>query len=339
MVASYYLLKPFYALCWRVLNLFQARRQTVFYCRSAVDMQNWLPVQKYLKPIPLVSDKRSTRSALRKMGYEVKPLPVFPKAVIMCRVSAHKFPSRKVIKIGMTHGAYHFKRMTSAKNYQPFSLYLFTSQADLKIAKERGITCGQVGGYPKLDPYLKNAKAARSEVLARPRVLFTSTYDASGMSAIHLWLERLPELVGKYDIYVSLHPWMHPDIVKQIAGMAGIHFLEDHFLPVLNSVDVCVVDSSSVIAEICALDKAMISWVLAPAARSVPQITSILERCSIRISHFDELDAAIRTAIAHPEKHAAARAQANAIFFDRLDAQAGRRSASLILNLLPELKP
>ena len=136
MVASYYLIKPFYSLHWRILNFISPRRETVFYVHSAIDLQNWLPVQKFLAQIPLVSDKANTRKELRDMGYRVRPLPVFPKAVIMCRVATHKFPSRKVIKVGMTHGAYHFKRMPKAENYHPFSLYLFTSPQDLANAEK-----------------------------------------------------------------------------------------------------------------------------------------------------------------------------------------------------------
>lgn len=337
MVASYYLLKPLYSLCWRILKLFKARTETVFYCHTTLDLQNWLPVQKYLKPIPLVSDKANTRKELRAMGYIVKPLPVYPKAVIMCRLAAHKFPSRKVIKIGMRHGAYHFKRMSKAGNFNLFQLYLFTSPQDLAKAKSIGVSCGEVGGFPKLDSYLavKEAPAAPG---CKKRLLFTATYDLSGMSAIHLWLERLPELTAKYDIYVSLHPWMSESIKARIAVLPGIHYVQDNPLPSICSADLCVVDTSSVIAEICALDKPLISWALGTAERSVSQITEILERCSIRISSFDELEAAIERVFTQADEHGKARAEANAIFFDRLDGKAGKRSAEHIVKLLPELK-
>ncbi|MCD8479376.1 MAG: hypothetical protein LRZ88_03495 [Candidatus Cloacimonetes bacterium] len=97
-------------------------------------------------------------------------------------------------------------------------------------------------------------------------------------------------------------------------------------------------DSSSVIGEICALDKPMISWVLPPTERDVPEITKILEQCSIRVSCFEELEAALERAISNPDEHAQARQNANQIFFDQLDGRAGERSASHIIKLLPELK-
>lgn len=317
--------------------MIKPRSETVFYCHSAVDLQNWLPVQKYLKPIALVSDKAHTRKELRVLGYQVRALPVYPKAVIMCRVAAHKFPSRKVIKIGMTHGAYHFKRFPKAENYNLFKLYLFTSDRDLANATRLGVMCGQVGGYPKLDPYL-NARGIGTGLAEKKKVLFTATYDSSGMSAVHLWLERLPELAAKYDIYVSLHPWMSKEVKEKIAYMPGIRYVQDTPLPSISSVDVCVVDSSSVIGDICALDKAMISWVLPPSERDVPEITKILEQCSIRVSCFEELEAALERAISNPDEHAQARHKANQIFFDQLDGRAGERSASHIIKLLPELK-
>lgn len=338
MVASYYLLKPFYSLAWRLLNLFGKRQETVFYCHSTVDMQNWLPIQKYLKPLRVVSDKAHTRRALRQMGYRVSPLPVFPKAVIMCRVASHKFPSRKVIKIGMTHGAYHFKRMGSASHYKPFSLYLYTSAKDLANAQAKGITCGKVGGFPKLDPYLNQAPKPRPPE-AKKRIVFTATYDASGMSGIHLWLDRLPELTDKYDIYVSLHPWMSAEIVKRIESMPGITYLKDVPLQAIWEADACIVDSSSIIGECCAFDKPMISWILPPTPRSVPEITELLPSISLRINTFDELPAALERALSYPAEFKAGRDAANATFFDRLDGKAGKRSAQEILKLLPELKP
>ena len=336
MVASYYLIKPFYSLCWRILNLISPRRETVFYVHSAIDLQNWLPVQKYLTQIPLVSDKAHTRKELREMGYQVRPLPVFPKAVIMCRVATHKFPSRKVIKIGMTHGAYHFKRMPKAESYYPFSLYLFTSQQDLANARKIGVTCGKVGGFPKLDPYLPPPSPSPHPE-GKEKLLFTATYAASGMSAIQLWLDRLGELTDAYEVYVSLHPWMDKAIKARIAAMPNVTYVHDNPLPYIAIADVCIVDSSSVIGEICALDKPMISFILHPSPRSVPEIAEILDKCSIRISTFAELPAAIERALQAPAEFQAARAEANALFFNCLDGLAGKRSAEHILKLLPEL--
>jgi hypothetical protein len=338
MVISYYLLKPFYSAWWRLLNQFSPRRETVFYCHTPVDMQNWLPVQQHLKPLRIVTDKAGTYRWLRAKGYAVSRLPVFPKAVIMCREAAHKFPSAKVMKLGMTHGAYHFKRFTSAKHYAPFTLYLFTSEADLRNARAIGVSCGKAGGYPKLDPYL-HAPIPSRDAKTKPRLLFTATYDSGGMSAVERWIDHLPALTTRYEVFVSLHPWISAQYIAKVKSMPQVHYIADSPLPYIAQADLVVVDTSSIIADCCAFDKPLISWTLPPSPRSVPQITEILERISIRVKSIDELEAAILRALAQPDEFKEQRAWANSIFFDALDGNAGKRSADHILNLLPELKP
>lgn len=339
MVLSYYLLKPFYSLAWRTLNLIQKRRETVFYCHTPVDMENWLPVQKYLKPIRVVTDKKNTYRTLMNRGIKVSRMPIFPKAVIMCRVSAHKFPSRGVLKIGMAHGAYHFKRMTSAKNYRPFSLYLFTSKRDLENAQKAGVSSGKVGGFPKLDPYLPVKHNDAEDIrLRRVRVLFTATYDQSGMSAIRLWLPHLSSLTARFEIYVSVHPWTKQEYIDKIKAIPQLHFIEGNPLSYIQKADLCVVDTSSIIAECTALGKPLISWIVPDAPRTVPEINEILDKISIRIKDFSELIPAIEKVIAQPGMFSKERAWANTIFFDPLDGKAGKRSAHTISKLLPELK-
>lgn len=337
MVLSYYLLKPFYSTYYRLLNLFSKRKEVVFYCHTLVDMENWLPVQKHIKPIDIVTDKRAVYKELKKQGFKVRRMPAFPKAVIMCRVSAHKFPSSKVMKIGMTHGAYHFKRFSSAKYYSYFARYLFCSAKDLENAEKAGIKCGKIGGYPKLDPYLKQPIAKREEE-AKPRVIFTATYDKSGMSAIGHWVDRLSELTHDYDVYVSVHPWTSPEYIQILRDTPGITFIEGTPLPYVQKADVCIVDTSSITAECSAFDKAIISWKLPPAPRSIPEVLTLIADISIQIESFEELVPAIRRALDHPGEYAQKRAEANEIFFDALDGEAGKRAAAQILELLPELR-
>lgn len=339
MVLSYYLLKPFYSLSWRALNLFRKRQETVFYCHTPVDMENWLPVQKYLQPIRVVTDKAKTYNALKNMGIKASRLPAFPKAVIMCRVASHKFPSHKVLKIGMTHGAYHFKRMTSAKNFRPFSLFLFTSQRDLENARKNGVKVGQVGGFPKLDPYLPAKPIDAEDVNGRKaRILFTATYDKSGMSAIQHWLPHLPRLTDKYDIYVSVHPWTSRVYIDKLTAMPQVHYIQGSPLAFIQKADLCVVDTSSILAECTALGKPLISWILPGSPREVPEINEILEKISIRVKDFAGLEPAIEKVLAEPDIYSEKRAWANAIFFDSLDGKAGLRTAQAITKLLQELR-
>lgn len=337
MVFSQYLFQPLYSLWWRILDLASPRRETVFYCHTPVDMEIWLPVQKYLKPVRLVSDKTRTRRVLAARGYQCGRLPAWPKAVIMCRVSAHKFPSPKVIKIGMNHGAYHFKRLTSARNYAPFSLFMFSSASDLATAKSKGISCGKAIGYPKLDPYL-GQKPEKHQ--GKPLLVFSATYERSGMSAVQLWAHRLAELTERYEIRVTLHPWIHERWRCLIRDTPGVKLIEgDSPLPHIMESDVCISDTSSICGDICALDKPLITWILPPAPRTVPEVISLLENCSERVRSFEELVPAIERCLTAPESRKEARHEAARIFCGELNGLAGKRAAEEILKILPELRP
>ena len=336
MVFSYYLFKPLYSFWWIVLNLLKKRQETVFYCHSLVDLEIWEPVQKYLQPIPIVTDKKTTRKELDKRGYKCRSMPVFPKGVIMCRVSAHKFPCDKVKKIGMMHGAYHFKRITSNKNYHPFTRFFFTSVKDLEIAQQIGVKCGFVAGYPKLDPYINNPPP---KIEGKPKVLFTATYDKSGMSAIQRWVDRVKELTDNFEVYVTLHPWMSKHYQDAIRSTPGIFYIEEESnLPYLVKCDVCIVDRSSIIADCCAFDKPMISWSIPVTKRTVNEIEEILKDCSIMVNSFNELIDAISVVLANPADKSEARKRGAKIFFDSLDGKAGMRTACEIGKILPELK-
>jgi len=76
MVFSYYLLKPLYSAAWHILNLLKKRTETVFYCHTPVDLEIWLPVQKYLQPIPIVTDKLDSYKFLKDKGYSVRRLMI-----------------------------------------------------------------------------------------------------------------------------------------------------------------------------------------------------------------------------------------------------------------------
>ncbi|WP_218570936.1 hypothetical protein, partial [Pseudomonas sp. Kh14] len=77
---------------------------------------------------------------------------------------------------------------------------------------------------PKLDPYInKSVKSLHN----KPIIVFTATYDKSGMSAIHLWADKLGLLTEKYNIYVTLHPWMSRKYVKIIKNTEGVKLIEE----------------------------------------------------------------------------------------------------------------
>lgn len=344
MVFSQYLFRIPYSLTWRLLKLQKKLEPVVFYCGDPLDYYVFAPVEKYLKKVTYATDKKSVKAFLKNRGIAFKALPVFSEAVIMARHSTHKFPCSQIIKIGMRHGAYHFKKMTSASSYNEFDLYLMTSEKDVQAGARQGIRSARAVGFPKLDPAFN--KALEDEVIdavkirlniinEKPTILCTATYDASGMSAIDLWYDKLSELTEKYNILVTTHPWLNKKFATVIEKTPDIHYIKDYdILPYIRLADIVIGDTSSILAECCALDKPIITFEPNKARRSLDEIDAIIKSISYRISGFTDLSAKIEHALSNPAELAEARAKASRVFFDNLDGRAGERAAKEIQNLL-----
>lgn len=347
MVFSYHLTKYPYRLAFKLMKLIGQAKQTVFYCREIQDWEAFEPVQKHLKPLAIVSNKPDIRKYFWKQGVQVHRLPVFPKAVIMARHSCYKFPSAEVIKIGLRHGPYHFKKMTRAENYNQFDLYLMTSKDDVAEGAKTGITCAVAVGYPKLDPALNDEYGGQvleqlrfaAEIReGKPTLLFSATWLGSGMSALLNWCDRLGELKDRYNLIVTLHPWIGEEYRHRIKA-SGAYLIEGNHIPYIYLADIVIGDTSSLLAEACALDKPIITWQTGRAKRSLDKIDKILRSISLRIASWNELEPAIQRLLNQPELLRSARAEANRLMFDELDGKAGERAAAEIIKLIPELRP
>ena len=339
MVFSEFLYRIPYSLVWQMRKLFNRLEPVVFYCGDPLDHFVFEPVGKHLGEILYVTDKKAVKEFLKTKGIQFKSLPVFPKAVIMARHATHKFPCMSIIKIGMRHGAYHFKKMTSAASYNRFNLYLMTSQSDVEAGIKLGIKSAKAVGYPKLDPAFDGTLDEQTlEQMRRhnkPTVLFTATYDASGMSAVNLWYDKLHNLTDKYNILVTTHPWVDRKFAAVIKNTTDVHYIDDFdILPWLKLADVMVGDTSSILAECCALDKPIITFRIEKAKRSLDEIERIIDSISYRITDFNELTEKLDYAVLHKDDLKEARAQANALFFDILDGKAAERAADEIKRLL-----
>jgi hypothetical protein len=348
MTFSYYLNKYPYRLVWQLCKWFGLLNDTVFYCGDMLDMLIFRNVQKHLKPIPVVVKNRRMQLELARQGISAQVLPVFPKAVIMCRHAAYKFPEPRITKIGMRHGAYHFKRLSKAENYNMFDLFLFSSQNEQKEAERMGIKNGQTAGLPKLDPAFDGTYDAayiqqiRQQIGAgnKPVLLFTSTWDKSGMSAIDKWYNQLGSLTAEYCILVTTHSWVSDEYKSAIKNTPGVYWIEDSdTLPYVMCADVCIGDTSSILADCCACDKPIITFTVPDSKRTVPEIKELLTRISLQINDFQQLPAALKQSLANPLRQQDARKQANMLMFDILDGQAGKKAAQAILQLLPQLSP
>ena len=319
----------------------------VAYCADPLDFMILKPVLDHLPGIPIVAKNSRTAAYLRSQGIQSKRLPVFPRGVIMCRHAAHKFPEKRIIKIGLRHGAFHFKAFAGSRYFNAFDLYFLTSQKEVEQAVAAGIKTDLATGFPKLDPLFNGS--INEEILksvfrqakldpGKKTIIFTATWDKSGMSAIHLWIHKLPSFIDKYNVLITVHPWTSKKYREQLKKMPGVFFIQQpDVLPYLALADVMVGDTSSIIAEFCALDKPIITFRVAGTKRTVPEITRLLKKISIQIETVAELPRAIEISLKNPNERSAERQQANRLMFDRLDGQAGKRVAEIIKTKFPGL--
>jgi CDP-glycerol glycerophosphotransferase (TagB/SpsB family) len=331
-----------YIIVWHILNGLHRAMPIILYCSEPSDYELFRPVQKHLPfPIEIVARGQQVRQYLRDKGIVFKRYPAFPKAVIMFRHQAHRFPGKKIIRIGLRHGPYHFKKFTRPENYNLFRIYMMTSRKDVQEAEKAGITSGRAVGYPKLDvlfdgsiteEYLDLLRSKAGLDVNRKTILITSTYNKSGMSAVKLWMNRLPDLTEKYNVLVSLHPWISRRYRQQISVTPGVYQIEEaDLVGFMMLSDLLIGDSSSIIAEYCALDRPIITFIMANARRKLDEIASILKEISLQVKDFDQLQPAIKHALAFPDELGNARHRAVKIFFDDSPGRAGRQAAELIM--------
>jgi CDP-glycerol glycerophosphotransferase (TagB/SpsB family) len=345
MVFSYYLLKYPYKLIWNSIP--QNSKQYLLYCADYLDYIIFNPVQKYLKPVQLLASDTKIKADLYKNGLNSTLYPAFPKAVFMCRHACYKFPEKKILKFGFRHGAYHFKKLTNPDNYNAFDVFFVTSSAEVDLAKKSGIRSCQAIGYPKLDPafngtynqdFLQNFKNAINLDNSKQTVLFTATWDKSGMSAIDKWIKILPLISKSYNVLVTVHPWTSPHYKNHLRSLDQILFIDTpDILPFLMIADLIVGDTSSILAEACALQKTIITFKTGSAKRSLSEIDALIKNISWQIDSENHLLPLINQTIHTPDEKKSERDSANRLMFDNLDGKAGKRAADIISSYLPDL--
>jgi hypothetical protein len=348
MIPSYYILKGPYCLLWRLAGRLGRRPAAAAFCAVPMDVALLMPVLKHLPAMPVVVKNRRTARYARSLGLSVRFWPVFPDAVIMCRHAVHLFPCESIVRIGFRHGAYTFKSFTGAKYYNAFDAYFLTGREELERSRAHGIRSARAAGFPKLDPAFDGTwTPERLEAFRRrlgldpdkPTVIFSATWDRSGMSAVDRWIPALPGLAGRYNLLATVHPWTSGRYIRALRRTKGVRFVEDpDTLPCLLLADVLVGDSSSIIAEFCGLDKPIVTFRVPASRRSVPHVREMLDRISLRIDKAEELPAAIAAALENPGERREARREASRHMFDSLDGKAGLRAAETILEMLPGLR-
>lgn len=329
---------------WNLVHLFKKNPELVVYCADPLDYVVLKPVIDHLPEAIVVAKNGKTARYLKTKGIAFRRMPSFPTAVIMCRHAAHKFPVKEIIKIGFRHGAYHFKAFARARYYNSFDCYFVTSQTEEKLARAHGITSAIAIGFPKLDPLFDGTfDAVRLDAYKKlagidsrkQTLLFTATWDKSGMSAIEKWIHRLHQLTAKYNVLVTVHPWISKKYLRKLRRIDGIFFIESpDVLPYLLIADVMVGDTSSILAEFCVLDKSIVTFRTASTKRTDPELDMLIQKFSTRIENFEELKSAVEFELAHPGNKSQDRKTATKIMFDDPAAGAGKKAAERIQSLL-----
>lgn len=345
MVFSYYLYKYPYKILWHTLRIIGRTHRLAFYCADPLDYEMFQPIQKYLPVMKIIAKNKKVRAYLDKKEIVYIRMPAFPEAVIMGRQTPYKFPVDKIIKIGFDHGLYQFKRWTSPKNYNGFDVYFVSSPDQVKTANKKGINTVEAIGYPKLDKafngeydaeYLSRLEKSIGIDQDKKTLIFTSTWDVAGLSALPKWIDGIESLSSDYNILVTVHTWTAEEYVARLRSMKNIVFIEDfNVTPYLMIADVFIGDYSSIIGEFCAFDKPIITFKVPESDRTIPDILSLIESISYQINDFNELSAAIKNCLSEPDAKSVDRRKANKILFLKLDGLAGKRAAESILELVP----
>lgn len=343
MIFSYYLKKLPYSLIWLLTGFFQKRKAIVIYCGELLDWYVLKFLADNLPDVTVIAKNNRVRKQLQDIGVHAEIHWTFPQLVIMARHSFYKFPCKKILKIGMRHGPYHFKKMIDVKKYNLFDLYLFTSDYELEQAERSGIRSGAAGGYPKLDPAFDGTITAEEIIQLRkilnfderPVIIFSATWERSGLSAIDKWSDRIEELTDNYNVMVTLHPWIEPSLREKIDQTKGVFLIKSHdILPYLLLADLLVGDTSSILAEFCALKKPMITFKVKMQKRLDEELSGIISKISLQINEFDQLIPSIQYLLQNRDILSDAQTEANRKMFLPLDGHHKDRCLDLINEFL-----
>jgi CDP-glycerol glycerophosphotransferase (TagB/SpsB family) len=339
-----YIVPLYYKPLWSLLKLFRLTSGVAFYCADPLDYEMFKPIYKNFDfPINFIAKNKKTRDFFKANNISYKRIPSFPDVVIMARQTAYKFPHNGIIKIGFDHGLYQFKRWTSTKYYNMFDVYFMSSENQVETAKERGINTAVVIGYPKLDQAFDGTfdeftlSKIKSDLNLDPNkktLIFTSTWNVDGLSALDRWVDKVGSLADKYNILLTAHTWTEQKYIDIMKNTHGAVYLDEFDVTkYLLISDVFIGDYNSLIGEFCALDKPIITFRTPESSRSVPDVRELISNISIQIDSFDEIETAIERCLSNPDELSVERNNANKLIHYRLDGNAGKRAADIIKEL------
>lgn len=340
MVFSELLLALPYKLAYNIAKSLRKSKNIHFYAADELDYIVFRNVNRKLSDVKIVAGNRKLAKLLRsKYGVDALLYPTFPDIIIMARHSLHKYPEKSILKIGMRHGPYHFKNFIGAEKYNRFDLFLLTSEIEVEQAKRIGITNSVAGGFPKSDDLfdeniISNSSRLKNEIFGndKPTVLFSSTWDKSGISGVNIWYEQIESLANEFNVLVTLHPWTSKEIVTKVRATQGVYFIEGSDInPYLLMADCLVGDTSSIIAEYMLLDRPIITFEIPAKGRLSTEIVEMLEKVSFRISSADELHITIKLALESLSLHSSERHKAVEVMFAKGLGNHAEKASELIV--------
>ena len=298
--------------------------------------------------VRIVARNKNVKKVLHSYGIESVVYPTFPKVIIMARHLTRKYPCKDIKKVGMRHGAYHFKDFINKGEYNAFDKYFVTSKKEVEIALTKGITSSIAVGYPKIDNFFNgkmDIDKEKEDIYSslkldkkKKTILFTATWNKNGYSAIDSWFDQLDSLSFDYNVLVTTHHLISKDKIERIKATKNINYLSDKDIMKYYTVaDVMIGDISSIIAEFNAIDKPIITFKVKETKRFTSEIIEMLDGISYRIDSFQELMDVLPVALENPKFHSKKRAYYNNIMFDELDGKASIRARDEILSLVEEL--
>jgi CDP-glycerol glycerophosphotransferase (TagB/SpsB family) len=266
----------------------------------------------------------------------------------MARHAPYKFSVQQILKIGFDHGLYQFKRWTSPENYNRFNRYFVSSPEQVKSAKTLGITTTKAIGYPKLDnafngtyneEFLNKIKTELKLDSNKRTIIFTSTWDVDGLSALDRWIDRVEELTDKYNVLITVHTWTDKNKIDKLKSIKNAFYLDKFDVTTYLMIsDVFIGDYNSLIGEACALNKPIITFKVPESKRAITEVREMISNISIQINTFDKIGAAIEESLDNPRAKETQRKEANEIMYLALDGKAGKRAAEEIKTLIKEIK-
>lgn len=304
MVFSELLIKIPYSITWKILTSIRKKKQISFYCDNELDYIVFKNIHKHLDNITFIAKNKEVKKALLKYNVESKVYPQFPDVLIIARISLHKFPAKNMLKIGMQHGVYHFKDFIAAKKFNRFDLYIVSSKYEMEEAKKHGIKNLAYANYAKIDDLFDESKIEEfeefktnilSENNQKKVLLFSATWDKSGLSAVEKWYDKLDKISDKYHIFVTLHPWIDEKYIDKIKATKNVTLiLEADINKYLYIADFLIGDTSSLIGEYLALQKPIITFKTNAQGRLTQNIVNMIKDISYQIDTFEEIDPTIQ---------------------------------------------